>query len=344
MFRSTLSLRQGFVALTACALLLGAAPTVTPAAYAGGGSKKKTKAVSANAPQTKGTPAMWTDRGKVSSLDLTWGIGGGSDSAPKAPYTFVKEDVTGTNPKIKVTDANGVLWNVKFDEEVHAEVACSRLAWACGYMVEESYYVPSAKIAGVTGLGRAKKFVGADGSISSAMFEKRPDTIARRATPWSWDSNPFVGTKELSGLAILAVMLNNWDAKVDNNNVLGMYDEDGTTVKEWYIVADWGGTLGKMGSFMSHSKWDLGAYQKQAFLDGVSGDRLRLHYTGKGGRILKEVPVEHARWFAGIVGELSDHQLHDAFRAGGATDAEVEGFSARLRQKISELKTAVGQR
>ncbi len=47
-------------------------------------------------------------------------------------------------------------------------------------MVEESYFVPSGKVSGVTGLGRAKKFVGANGSISNAMFEKRPDHIARR--------------------------------------------------------------------------------------------------------------------------------------------------------------------
>ena len=53
------------------------------------------------------------------------------------------------------------------------------------------------------------------------------------------------------------------------------------------------------------------------------------------------IPVEHARWFAGMVGKLSDEQIRQAFRAAGATDAEVSGFSARLRQKIEELKRAV---
>ncbi len=91
-----------------------------------------------------------------------------------------------------------------------------------------------------------------------------------------------------------------------NNNVLGMYDADGRTVKEWYVVADWGGTFGKMGGFMSHTKWDLDAYGKQPFLDGVSGNTLRLNYSGKMSSSLKAVPLEHARWFAGIVGQLSD--------------------------------------
>jgi hypothetical protein len=68
---------------------------------------------------------------------------------PKPPFKFEKEDTSGTNPKIKVIDANGVKWNVKFDEEVHAEIAASRIVWAFGYNVEESYYVPSAQINGV---------------------------------------------------------------------------------------------------------------------------------------------------------------------------------------------------
>ncbi len=293
-----------------------------------------------NAPTTTGTPMMWTDRGNFAALDLIHGIGN-AGTMPKAPFTFVKEDVSGTNPKIRVTDANGMTWNMKFDEEVHAEIAGSRFAWACGYMVEESHYVASGTVNGVTGLGRAKKFVGSNGSFSAAMFERRPDDIARRKTPWSWDSNPFVGTKELSGLAILAVMMNNWDAKVDNNNVLGMWNADKSAVHEWYIVADWGGTFGKMGGFMSHSKWDLDAFSEQGFIKGVSGGRLQLNYSGKGGNILKSVPLEHARWFAGIIGQLTDAQLADAFKAAGATPAEVSGFSARMRAKINELKAAV---
>jgi hypothetical protein len=308
----------------------------------GKGKGKKGKAEAASkAPAAKGEPILWESRGDVSQLNLFWGAGG-EDLAPKPPFTFEKEDVTGTNPKVKIIDANGIKWNVKFDEEVHAEAAASRIAWACGYMVEESYFVASGRINGVSGLSRAKKFVGADGSFTKALFEKRPDTIARRNIRWSWDSNPFVGSKELSGLAILNTMLNNWDAKVDNNNVLGMYG-DGNKVYDWYVQSDWGGTFGKTGGYFSHTKWDLKDFSKQAFIDRVSGGRVQLHYTGKMGSALKAVPVEHAKWFAGIVGQLSDDQIRDAFRAAGATDAEASGFTSKLRQKIDELKTAANQ-
>jgi hypothetical protein len=294
------------------------------------------------APTKKGVPALWENRGAISSLDLFWGIGG-PNLTPKPPFTFNKEDMTGTNPKIKVIDTNGVKWNIKFDEEVHAEVAASRIVWACGYMVEESYFIPAGKVKGVQGLTRARKFVKADGSFTDGMFEKRPATIARRDVSWPWDSNPFVGKKELSGLIILNAMLNNWDAKPDNNNVLGMYDEDGVTVKDWHIVSDWGATFGKMGSVFTHNKWDLDDFRKQRFIDGISGGMLKLRYSGRSSGAIKTVPLDHARWFAGIVGQLTDNQLRASFKAAGASEAEVTGFAARLREKIDELKVTVGR-
>jgi hypothetical protein len=295
-----------------------------------------------SAPATPGTPALRTDRGSISTLDLYWGIGA-RDLAPKPPFTFEKEDTSGTNPKIKVTDANGVKWIVKFDEEVHSEAACTRLVWAVGYMVEENYFIPSGKVNGVKGLDRSAKFVKSDGSFTAGLFEKRPDDVARRAIDWAWDANPFKGTKELSGLIIMAVMLNNWDAKESNNAVFGMFDEAGK-VKDYYVVSDWGGTLGKMGGFTSHSKWDTEAFAKQGFIERVSGGTLTLHYSGKGGSAMKEVPLEHARWFAAIVGRLSDHQIREAFRAAGASESDKAAFSARIREKINELKSATGVR
>ncbi|MBK9707100.1 MAG: hypothetical protein IPO77_08885 [Acidobacteria bacterium] len=302
-------------------------------------SKKDKKAGKvAKAPTETGKPAMWEDRGDISRLNLTLGIGS-QEGMPKPPFQFDKEDMTGTNPKIKVIDANGIKWNMKFDEEVHAEVACSRIVWASGYMVEESYYLASGKVNGVTGLSRAKKFIGSDGTFTAAMFEKRPEDIARRAINWTWDSNPFVGTKELSGLAMLNCLLSNWDAKSTNNNVLGMYAPDGS-VKDWYLVADWGGTLGKTGGFTSHSKWDLADYSKQAFLDGVSGNKVRFHYSGKMGSSLKDIPKDHLQWFVGIIGQLTDSQIRDAFKAAGATQAETDGFSNQIRKRINEMKAA----
>jgi hypothetical protein len=260
---------------------------------------------------------------------------------PKPPFRFEKEDTSGTNPKIKVIDANGVRWNVKFDEEVHAEIAASRLVWAFGYNIEESYYVPSAQINSVTSLSRARRFVGANGAIKNAMFEKRPKNITRRHEPWSWSSNPFSGTREMSGLILLNVLVNNWDAKQTNNGVLGMLDKNGG-VNEWYTVCDWGGTFGKYGSVFSHSKWSPNDFEKQSYIEGVSGNMLKLHYSGKMGGS-RSVPLEHARWFAGLANQLTDAQIRQAFEASGASESEVASFSHKIRAKLDELKKATSR-
>jgi hypothetical protein len=305
----------------------------------GKGKKSKT-AKSTKAPAKIGEPALWEDRGNIAELDLFLGIGS-EEGKPKPPLQFDKEDQTGTNPKIKVIDADGVKWNIKFDEEVHAEVAASRIVWACGYRVEESYFVPSGQVSGVTGLSRARKFVKADGSFTDGMFEKRPENIVRRNQSWTWGSNPFTGTKEMSGLVMLTALVNNWDAKDSNNAILGTAEEDGT-VKEWYTVADWGGSFGKMGSFLSHSKWDPDAYAKARYIEGVSGRTLKLNYSGKMSTS-SSVPLDHARWFSGILGQLTDDQLRQAFKAAGATPAETDSFTRQLRRKIEELRAAVGR-
>jgi hypothetical protein len=47
----------------------------------------------------------------------------------------------GTNPKIKVRDAEGDRWTVKFGGENHSDVFASRVLNALGYTAEPSYFV-----------------------------------------------------------------------------------------------------------------------------------------------------------------------------------------------------------
>src|SRR6185295_13591980 len=119
------------------------------------------------------------DRGPVQNLDLYWG-NASPDRAPIGPFTFLSEDLGGTNPKANLQDAKGVQWNAKWDEEVQAEVAATRLAWALGLNVEETYYVESGLIV-FPGkrptLHRLGSFIDKSGKFrSAARFERRsPD-------------------------------------------------------------------------------------------------------------------------------------------------------------------------
>jgi hypothetical protein len=74
----------------------------------------------------------------------------------------------------------------------------------------------------------------------------------------------------------------------------------------------------------------------------VDGDHVYLHY--KGFQPIERVPLEHARWFADLASALTMDQIRQAFVASGASVQEVEGFSARLHEKLTELRAAVGPR
>ncbi|HEU4388353.1 MAG TPA: hypothetical protein VFV34_11190, partial [Blastocatellia bacterium] len=159
-------------------------------------------------------PTIWNDPGAVENLDFINGAGG-PDRAPKPPFMFLRDDPGGTNPKIKVTDAAGQEWGVKWGPEVHPEVFASRIAWAAGYWVEPSYFVASGRVMGARGLSRAKKYVESDGSFTNARFELKEKGIERKTKEesWRWDVNPFVGTPELNGLKIIMMLTSNWDPK-----------------------------------------------------------------------------------------------------------------------------------
>lgn len=283
---------------------------------------------------------LWTDPGSIASRDLFWGMGN-EQRAPKGPFTFVEEKTSGTQPKIVVTDASATTWDVKFGSEVHAEVAASRLVHALGYFAEETYFVPSGKIDGVRDLRRAGEHLGPGGVFTKARFTRRDPMVVSTDEEWTFHSNPFVGRKELSGLLILMTMLNNWDIRGAANNDVVRVTTPGGQHERRYLVGDLGATFGRMGGPISNrSKWDLDDYRAEGFIEKVEDGVVHLDYDGFDSK-MDRVPVEHARWFASVVSQLTPEQVRRAFEAAGATPEEVEGFSKRFVEKIAQLQATV---
>ena len=157
---------------------------------------------------------LWQQPGNITIADWIWGPGGEA-RAPQAPFEFIEEDFNGTNPKVKVRDAKGDRWTVKFGGEDHSDVFAARLLFAMGYTAQPAYFVHSGAITGVHGLKRAKPFIGKQGQFAYARFKLHESKKVTRVegVDWSWINNPFVGTHELNGLKILMMILSNWDAK-----------------------------------------------------------------------------------------------------------------------------------
>ncbi|MEK6408340.1 MAG: hypothetical protein AABN34_15385 [Acidobacteriota bacterium] len=324
------------LALIACLLIAASEP-----AFGQGKQKKGARKSAATAPLQ--APAIWHDPGEIADLDFVNGMGG-ANLAPKPPYTFVEEDTSGTSPKIKVKDAAGQTWGVKWGSEIHSEVFASRLVWAAGYYVEATHFVKAGKIARVTRLSRAKKYVESDGRFTNARFELKEKGISKKTDKesWTWEKNPFVGTRELNGLKIIVMLTSNWDPKDQregsSNTAIYTRKKTGTVT---YLLSDWGATMGKWGGVFSREKWDCDGYTSQTrkFVNGVEGGMVRFGYDGKREHDIRDgIRVSDVKWLLGSIGRITDEQIRAGLGASGATSEEMNCFTRAIRDRIDQLK------
>src|SRR5665213_4113767 len=75
---------------------------------------------------------LWREPSDIGSENLFYGPGG-KEHEPHGPFTFVKEDLDGTNPKYNVRDKDGGKWKIKLGAEAQPETVASRFVWAVGY-------------------------------------------------------------------------------------------------------------------------------------------------------------------------------------------------------------------
>jgi len=210
---------------------------------------------------------LWQDRGDITSLNLLYGPGG-KEHQPSGKFTFVKEDKQGGSPKFEVVDEQGVRWKAKLGTEAQSETAATRLVWAAGYFTDEDYYVPELRVEKMPTLSRGREFVSADGVVRAVRLE-RGIKGQKKSGNWSWFKNPFLGTKELSGLKIMMALINNWDLKEVNNDI---YEYKGEGSR--YVVADLGASFGETGNQVTRSKSNQHDYSDSKFIQKVTPEHV----------------------------------------------------------------------
>jgi hypothetical protein len=265
----------------------------------------------------------------------------------------VKEDPSGTSPKIFVRDVRGRLWNVKFGDEVRAEVFGSRLAWAAGYFAEPSYFVRAGRVIGVSGLSRrAGPHIGPAGEFRDARFQLRdPRQRFMEHNDWSWSYNPFFATRELAGLKILIMLTSNWDNKDARDQDAGTNTAIFQTVSRGrplyiYAFTDWGRIMGNWGGVLERSTWNCRDFGRETpELVAVRADdgvpKLEWGYSGKHTReFARDIRLSDVRWFVSRFGRLRDTQIRAGLLASGASRSEAECFLRGLRARIEELQRA----
>jgi hypothetical protein len=298
-------------------------------------------------------PVLWQHPDDISSRNLFYGVGG-KEHEPQGKFRFIKEDPGGTNPKFTIEDEQHVRWRVKLGAEARPETTATRLLWAMGYLTDEDYYLPELQVQGMKKLKRGQNFVLAGGKVKGVRLERYRKN-EKRIGDWSWFKNPFRGSRELYGLAVMMALINNTDLKQENNSIYingeiysGPFDE------ERYVVADLGATFGQTGSVVDRSIGKLPDYVHSKFIKRVKSEdvdfvmRSRppffllfdLPYYRERTRmeeIVKHIPRTDAKWMGQLLAQLSDQQISDAFRAGGFSATEVEGYTRKIRERIAEL-------
>ena len=277
-----------------------------------------------HAPSSEQIRELWVDPGDQ-PRDLFWGTGGQKYApAAAAVYRFDTRDDTGFSSSYDVTDPNGVEWSAKIGPEAQTEVVVSRLLWGIGYHQPPIYYLPSWTL----------ERDGQQRKESEARFRPKLKELERLKEYWWWQQNPFVGTRQLSGLLVVLMMLNSTDLKNDNNSIYKLQEAwDGAD--RWFVVRDVGAALGETGKMYPRRNW-LEGFEKHGFITAVDGDSVDFDYRGLHRELISMIHPPDVQWAAQRMQRLTDAQWHDAFRAGNYSDADAGRFIRRLKQKIDD--------
>lgn len=266
--------------------------------------------------------ALWEAPDDLSRRDLFFGPGG-REGAPRPDdlYTFRSADTSGHSKGFHVVGPDGRKWKIKIGDEASSEIAASRVLWAIGYHQPALYFVPHWTMAG-----------GPDVRPQPGRFRLNSDHDA--TGEWAFDDNPFVGTRALHGLIVANVLMNNWDLAPSNNRTYRLDGRLGAG-REVYVVQDLGAAFGKTRLPLG-TRNDVDGFESQEFVTGIEDGRPVFDYHGLHKKLLREITPGDVTWVCGMLSQLSDGQLDDAFRAAGYGEELRARFVRKLKSKIAQ--------
>ncbi len=274
--------------------------------------------------------SLWERPTDLAGRDLYHGVWG-AERAPAADGTYALVEIkhTGVNLGMTVEDAQGREWSVKqippggLDREGAVEVVLSRLLSAIGYHQPPVYYLPAFRLKDDWGTH----------TEMGGRFRLKDKSLDEKSA-WSWQENPFIGTQPYQGLLVLMMMFNSTDLKNSNNSI---YERQlGTRVEQWYVVRDIGAALGDTNRF-APLKGNLDAFERHPYILGVRNGFVDFANSGWYHNLVRDrIRPDDVRWVSSLLGQLSDRQWQDAFRAGGYQQPEAGRFIRKLREKVEQ--------
>lgn len=282
-------------------------------------------------------------------------------------FYFDEVKHSATKPKIDVYSLDAKKkkrkFKLKFAGEMHSDPTVSSLMMALGFGADVTHYVRNATlILGKKTLsdlikdwevyyGRntsreklvvedyiVKQGVNRDGEnyvvLKETLVEMKPDEI-ERIGGWQPSNNGNQSLRELRGLYIIQMWLDNNDLKEFNNNRLLLKSLDQKSFEKFHIISDVGTALGSV--FREAPKlysWDMISKRSKKDLDINFRSSQRLSLRNK-------ITFSDARWAARLIAELTRDQIKAAVRRGGwpqcVQDIYVEKLVSRRNNLVKEL-------
>lgn len=281
---------------------------------------------------------LWQAPADLAAKDLfagSWGPEYAPD--PGATYTFMKPKTSGVNPGMTVVDPLGRKWSVKQAPhdgraaEGPVEVVLSRVLAAVGYHQPPVYYVDAFRL---TDTFDTRMYPG-------GRFRLDHRDLKAQGT-WSWQKNPFVGTRPYQGLLAILMLFNSSDLKNSNNTIYEFRGGGGLRAR-WFVVRDLGTALGEPAK-VRPSRSDPDAFERIPFYTGVDNGFVVFDYDGYHQELVRNrlTPAD-VKWASDLLGGLSEDQWRDAFRAGGYTEPLAQRFVRQIRKKIADGQALRGE-
>jgi hypothetical protein len=272
---------------------------------------------------------LWEPPANIAGQDLFYGPWG-REHAPDAgaTYRLVRRKTGGADSDLTVVDPHGRTWRVEQADQNRAhspdgpvEVVISRILSAVGYHQPPVYYLPAFTLRDTSGTRTAP----------GGRF--RLDQRLEDRGTWSWQQNPFVGTRPYNGLLVILMMLNSSDLKDSNNTVYEIRTEKGR--HHWFVVRDLGIGLGNT-SQVRAPLGDIDAFEEHGFITGTENGFVTFDYRGHHEELIRQrITPADVQWAGELLGQITYRQWRDAFRAGGFHEQTARRFIARLQLKVT---------
>jgi hypothetical protein len=279
---------------------------------------------------------LWEEPVDPATANLFHGPWGGDQAPdPDATFTFLSPKPRGIDPGVVVIDSSGREWHVKqptrddIGTDGAADVVVSRALSAVGYHQPPVYFLPSFRTATGTAAEAAAR------TRPGGRFRLRVSPMKDMGT-WSWQRNPFVGTRPYRGLLVILLLFDSTGLK-DSNNTLYRVSIDGQ-VEHWYVVRDPGAALGDTGRPAPRGV-AAERYERSRFIAAMRNGFVEFANRSSPQELFQQrITAGDVRWAGGLLARLTDRQWRDAFRAGGYAPDIADRFIRKIRMNIEEAQ------